>query len=215
MDAKICGVKNSNTLDFLLKHKYPPKYVGFICNYPKSKRYLNFGSLKKLLKITKDPKINFVSVLVDPNENTLRKMSKLNFDYLQLYDVSPEKTLKIKKDLKIKIISAITVSDVKDVLIYRKYKSISDIILFDSKGYEKSESFNHHLLKNVSDKIKIMLAGNIKYNDKLDKYNKIADIIDLSGSLETKGKKDISKINIFLNNLNKLKYETEKKNSTY
>jgi len=215
MDAKICGVKNSSTLNFLLKHKYPPKYIGFICNYPKSKRYLNFGDLKKLLKVTKNPKVNFVSVLVDPNEETLRKISKLNFDYLQLYDVSPEKTLKIKKDLKIKVISAITVSDIEDVLTYKKYRNISEIILFDSKGYEKSESFNHHLLKIVSDKIKIMLAGNIKYSDKLDKYNKIADIIDLSGSLETNGEKDISKINIFLKNLNKLKYETKKKNSTY
>ena len=215
MDAKICGIKNPNTLNFLLKHKYPPKYIGFICNYPKSKRYLNFNDLKKLLKINKDPKINFVSVLVNPNEDTLKKMSKLNFDYLQLYDVNPEKTLKIKKDLKVKVISAITVSNIKDVLMYKKYKNISDIILFDSKGYEKSESFNHHLLKIVSDKIKIMLAGNIKYSDKLDKYNKIADILDISGSLETNGEKDISKINIFLKNLNKLKYEIKKKNSTY
>ena len=42
-----------------------------------------------------------------------------------------------------------------------------------------------------------MLAGNIQYNDGLEKFSKIADIIDISGSLETKGK-DISKINILL-----------------
>ena len=35
-----------------------------------------------------------------------------------------------------------------------------------------------------------MLAGNIKFNSKLDKFNKITDIIDLSGSLETSDKKD-------------------------
>ena len=215
MYAKICGVKNLRTLKFLVKHNYPPKYIGFICNYPKSKRHVNFGNLKKLTKFPKNPKIKFVSVLVNPRENILNKINKLNFDYLQLYDVSPERTLKIKKHLKIKIISAITVSDINDVLLYKKYKNISDIILFDSKGYEKSMSFNHTLLKSVSDKIKIMLAGNIKFNDKLDKYNKIADIVDLSGSLETDGKKDISKIDLFLKNLNKLKYETKKKNSTY
>jgi len=50
-----------------------------------------------------------------------------------------------------------------------------------------------------------MIAGNIKYNDQLEKFNEIADIIDISGSLETSGKKDISKIDIFLNNLGKLK----------
>ena len=53
-----------------------------------------------------------------------------------------------------------------------------------------------------------MLAGNIKYNDDLKKYEKIANYLDLSGGLETSGLKDISKINIFLNNLNKLINET-------
>jgi len=51
------------------------------------------------------------------------------------------------------------------------------------------------------------LAGNIRFNDKLDKYYKITDIIDISGSLETSGKKDISKINIFLKNISKIKNE--------
>ena len=49
-----------------------------------------------------------------------------------------------------------------------------------------------------------MLAGNIQFNDKLDKYSKMSDIIDISGSLETKGEKDISKINIFLREINKI-----------
>ena len=205
MDAKICGIKNSKTLNYLINHKYPPKLIGFICNYPKSKRYLEFKFLKKLIDINKSSGINFVSVLVNPNNDILNKIKNLNFDYLQLYDVSPERTLKIKKELNIKIISAITVKSIKDVNLYKKYKDISDIILFDSKGYEKSESFNHDLIKKVTSKIKIILAGNIQYDDKLEKYRKITDIIDLSGSLETKGEKDVSKINIFLNNLNKIK----------
>ena len=52
-----------------------------------------------------------------------------------------------------------------------------------------------------------MLAGNIKYNEALEKFSKIADIIDISGSLETNGKKDISKINILLNKAIKIKNE--------
>ena len=53
-----------------------------------------------------------------------------------------------------------------------------------------------------------MLAGNIKFDDDLKKYEKIANYLDLSGGLETSGLKDTSKIDIFLNNLNKLKNET-------
>ena len=208
MQAKICGVKNPETLNFIIKHKHPPKFIGFICNYPKSKRYLDFESLKKLINKRRRRKIKFVSVLVDPTEIILKKIKKLNFDYLQLYDVSPEKTKFIKKKYKTKIITALTIKNLKDVLKYKNFVNISEIILFDSKGYEKSLGFNHQLLKNVTCSINKMLAGNIKYNDKLDKYDKITDIIDISGSLETSGKKDISKINIFLKNIKKINDKT-------
>ena len=203
MNAKICGIKNTKTLKYLINHKYPPKFIGFICNYPKSHRNLNFKKLKELIDIKKNAKINYVAVLVNPKQTILKKIKQLNFDYLQLYNVSPEKTKKIKK-LKIKIITALTIDKIEDVKKYKDYKNISEIILFDSKGYEKSLSFNHKLLKIVPKKIKKMLAGNIQYNDKLDKYSKMSDIIDISGSLETKGEKDFSKINIFLKEINKI-----------
>ena len=79
--------------------------------------------------------------------------------------------------------------------------------MFDSKGYEKSIGFDHQLLNSVSTSANKMLAGNIQYNDDLDKYSKITDIIDISGSLETSGEKDISKIKIFLENISKIKNE--------
>ena len=204
MHAKICGIKNTRTLKYLINHKYPPKFIGFICNYPKSHRNLNFKKLKELIDIKKNAKINYVAVLVGPKQKILKKIMQLNFDYLQLYNVSPEKTKKIKKQLKIKIITALTIDKIEDVKKYKDYENISEIILFDSKGYEKSLSFNHKLLKIVPKKIKKMLAGNIQFNDKLDKYSKMSDIIDISGSLETKGEKDISKINIFLREINKI-----------
>ena len=131
----------------------------------------------------------------------------MNFDYYQLYDVSPEKTKIIKEKYKVKIITALTIENKNDIEEYKKYQSISEIILFDSKGYENSATFDHRLLNNVPTSINKMLAGNIQYNDKLDKYSKITDIIDISGSLETSGEKDISKIKIFLENISKIKNE--------
>ena len=53
-----------------------------------------------------------------------------------------------------------------------------------------------------------MIAGNIQVNDNLDNYKKIADIIDISGGLETSGIKDKSKIDIFLNKVEQKKNET-------
>ena len=206
MDAKICGVKDSNTLNYIINHKHFPKFIGFITNYPKSKRYIEYKNLKKLINVKKKG-TNFVSVLVNPNEYILEKIKNLNFDYFQLYDVSPEKTKFIKEKYNKKIISALTIEKKADVNMYKEYEAISDIILFDSKGYEKSAAFGHEMLNDVPNHINRMLAGNIQYNDNLDKYSKIADIIDISGSLETSGEKDISKINIFLNNINKFKNE--------
>ena len=206
MDAKICGIKDSKTLNYIVNHNNPPKFVGFITNYPKSKRYVEHKNLKRLININKK-KINFVSVLVSPNDEILEKIKDLNFDYYQLYDVSPEKTKIIKEKYKVKIITALTIENKNDVEKNKKFNSISEIILFDSKGYEKSVGFDHRLLNNVSTTVNKMLAGNIQYDDKLDKYSKITDIIDISGSLETLGEKDISKIKIFLENISKIKNE--------
>ena len=206
MDAKICGIKDTKTLNYIVNHNNPPKFIGFITNYPKSKRYVEHKNLKRLINIDKK-KINFVSVLVSPNDKILEKIKDLNFDYYQLYDVSPEKTKIIKEKYKVKIITAITIENKNDIEEYKKFESISEIILFDSKGYEKSVGFDHQLLNNVSTSVNKMLAGNIQYDDKLDKYSKITDIIDVSGSLETSGEKDISKIKIFLENISKIKNE--------
>ena len=206
MEAKICGIKDPKTLNYIINHSFPPKYIGFITNYPKSKRYVEYKNLKKLISIDKK-KTNFVSVLVNPSDEVLEKIKDLNFDYYQLYDVNPEKTKIIKEKYKVKIITALTIENINDIEEYKKFESISEIILFDSKGYEKSVGFDHLLLNNVSTSVTKMLAGNIQYNDKLDKYSKITDIIDISGSLETSGEKDISKIKIFLENINSIKNE--------
>ena len=54
--CKICGIKDSDTLSYIINHPYPPKFIGFICNYPKSSRYVELKSLKKLLNIKKKKK---------------------------------------------------------------------------------------------------------------------------------------------------------------
>ena len=204
MDAKICGIKDSYTLNYLITHNNSPKFIGFIVNYAKSKRYIELNKLKKLINIKKK-KVSLVAVLVNPKKNILEKIKNLNFDYYQLYDVDANKTKFIKEKYNKKIISALTIENKNDVEKYKQYKLVSDIILFDGKGYEKSTSFDHKLLKDIPSSIIKMLAGNIQYDDKLDKYSEITDIIDISGSLETLGKKDISKIDIFLENISRIK----------
>ena len=195
---KICGISDPKTLNYILNHPHPPEFIGFITNYEKSKRFVEYEKLRALINVDKK-KVNFTSVLVDPSNEILEKIKDINFDYYQLYDVSPKRTKEIKSKYKIKIITALTISGKDDVVKYKDYLDVSDIILFDSKGYHKSESFDHKLLDGVPSELNKMIAGNIQIND-IPSFKNKNFIIDLSGSLEDKnGKKDINKINKLLN----------------
>ena len=207
LKSKICGVSDFKTLNYIVNHENPPQFIGFIVNYPKSKRYVDSIKLKELINNDKK-NCSYVAVLVDPNQNTLEKIKDLPFDYYQLYNCSVDKIRSIKRSYNKKIIVALTIENSEDVKNYKLYEEVSDIYLFDSKGYEKSMSFNHTLIENIKFNKDVMLAGNIQINDDLEKYKKIADIIDISGGLETSGLKDISKIEIFLNKIKNLNNET-------
>mgnify|MGYP001477728231 FL=1 len=196
---KICGVSDPVTLNYILNHNNRPALtmIGFITNYEKSQRFVKYDKLKNLINVDKR-QVKFVSVLVCPTDETLEKIKELNFDYYQLYDVNPERTKEIKLKYKKKIITAITVSNKEDVIKYKDFSNISDIVLFDSKGYHKSESFDHNLLEGVSKKLNKMIAGNIQIDD-IPKFKDKDFIIDLSGALEDEnGKKDINRINKLL-----------------
>ena len=202
---KICGVSDPETLSYILNHNQRPTMIGFITNYKKSRRFVEYEKLKSLVDVDKK-NVSFVSVLVNPDDKILEKITNLNFDYYQLYDVNPDRTKEIKLKYKIKIITAITVSDKNDVIKYKDYLDISDIILFDSKGYHKSESFDHRLLDEVPHKLNKMIAGNIQIDD-IPKFRDKDFIIDLSGAIEDEnGKKDIDKIDNLLNTVHNAKY---------
>ena len=76
LKSKICGVSDSKTLNYIINHNHPPQFIGFIVNYPKSKRYVNSEKLQTLLKVEKK-KSQFVAVLVNPNYETLEEIKNL------------------------------------------------------------------------------------------------------------------------------------------
>ena len=117
LKSKICGVSDSRTLNYIINHSHPPQFIGFIVNYPKSKRYVNLEKLKELLKINKKKSL-YVAVLVNPNYDILEEIKNLPFDYYQLYDCNPTKIKLIKEKYKRKIITAITVKGKDDVNKY-------------------------------------------------------------------------------------------------
>ena len=194
MLAKICGLTEKNQVKTCLE--YGASMCGFILFYPKSHRNLSVQKVSELTSV-KNSKSN-VAVMVEPSKSDLEKIKDLNFQYYQIYgNQDPAEINEIKKKNNVKIIKALTIETGKDVLKYKKYEAVSDIILFDSIGREKSLSFDHSLLQDVPKNVIKMIAGNIQVQD-LEKISKIADIVDVSGAVETEKKKDLTKIKEFL-----------------
>ena len=206
LKSKLCGFSDLETLKYAIDHPYSPILIGFIVNFPKSHRYVDAYKLKKLLNVDKK-KSQFTAVLVKPSVTDLEKIKELPFDYYQIYDCTSDEIKSIKKKYNKKIISAITVEKKEDVNKYKDFVAVSDIILFDSKGYEKSLTWDHSFLNDIPDNINKMVAGNIQFNDDIDKFKKVCNYVDISGGIETSGLKDISKIDIFLNKVKKVNDE--------
>ena len=201
--CKICGISDQDTLNFIINHQYAPQFIGFICNYKKSSRYIEVEKLNKILSLDKK-KSKFVAVLVKPDKEILEKIKHLPFDYFQIYDCSPQEIKEIKQKYNKKIISVITVSNQDDINKYKAFEDVADILLFDSKGYQNTQSFDHKLLDNVNSSKPIMVAGDIKTDD-LNNFKDKPFLIDVSGNLESKkGVKDINKIDKFLNTVHNI-----------
>ena len=204
MKLKVCGLSNPIEVDTCVSHHVD--YCGFILNYPKSHRNISLERAKNLTEINK-VNSEYVGVLVNPTEDELNNFSKLNFDYFQLYgNFSLDQLIRIKKKFKKKIISTIQVKQKKDIDKYKLVEDGSDIILWDSSGYEESLSWNFNWLKSVSTNIEKMVAGNITI-DKIQELNNLADIIDVSGALETNKVKDINKIKKFITRIKEISHE--------
>ena len=128
----------------------------------------------------------------------------LNIDYFQIYgNYNNNLISNIKYKFNKKIIATIQVKNKKDVLNYKQFQNAADIILWDSSGLEYSLDWNFNWIRSVPNNITKMIAGNIQIQD-LEKINKIADIVDVSGSLEINQKKDLSKIEEFLLKIKKI-----------
>ena len=204
MKLKICGLSNPNEVTTCVDNNV--NFCGFILNYPKSHRYISYERAKNLLSIKRN-KAEYVGVLVNPTFKELEKFSNLNLDYFQLYGQFNSKSLiDIKNKFEKKIIISIQIKNKDDIKKYKIVEEGSDIILWDSTGYERSLSWNYSWIKDIKIKGEKMVAGNIT-KDKLKNLSEIADIVDVSGALETNKVKDIKKIKEFIFLIKKLKNE--------
>jgi len=195
MQAKVCGLSTVIQVKTCVSHG--ANFCGFILNYKKSHRFIDYQAAEQLTQINKKNTF-YVGVLVNPSREELKIFSNLNLDYFQIYgDYSCEQIKEIRDNYKKKIIISLQIKNKQDVLQYKIYEKVADIILFDSSGLHQSLSWNYNWIKQVPSSISKMLAGNIN-TGMLKNLKEITDIVDVSGALETDKVKDLDKIKNFL-----------------
>ena len=201
MQAKVCGLKTAEQVECCIK--YGASFCGFILNYKKSHRFIDYQTADHLTKIDKK-NTSYVGVLVNPTTDEIEKFSNLNLDYFQIYgELSIGQLVSIKSKYNKKIIMALQIKEEKDILTYKIYENIADIILFDSSGLHQSLSWNYDWIKSVPSSVTKMLAGNINIS-MLENLREITDVVDVSGALETDKVKDIIKIQTFLEKIKQI-----------
>ena len=82
MQAKVCGLKNTKEVETCVSNN--ASFCGFILNYKKSHRFINYQTASQLTQIKKKDTF-YVGVLVNPSREELKSFSNLNLDYFQTY----------------------------------------------------------------------------------------------------------------------------------
>lgn len=191
---KICGLRDKDAINTAIN--FGAKYLGFVCNYPKSPRNVSPYQLVKITDNLPDSTAYKVAVLVDPDDGLI-DIIKNSVDFLQLHgSETDERILDIKRKFNLSIIKAIKIKTEADLKQIDSYTNADDLLL-DTPAMEKSELFNFNLLdnRNISS---YFLAGGINI-DNVAQAIKFTSKLDISSGLESEpGVKDLEKIKNFM-----------------
>lgn len=191
---KICGLRDKDAINTAIN--FGAKYLGFVCNYPKSPRNVSPYQLIQITNNLPDSAAYKVAVLVDPDDGLI-DIIKNSINFLQLHgSETNERILDIKRKFNINIIKAIKIKTEEDLKQIDTYTNADDLLL-DTPAMEKSELFNFNLLdnRNISS---YFLAGGINI-DNVAQAMQFTSKLDISSGLESEpGVKDLEKIKNFM-----------------
>ncbi|KFX72115.1 MAG: hypothetical protein FF85_03125 [alpha proteobacterium QL1] len=190
---KICGLRDKDAIDAAIN--FGAKYLGFVCNYPKSPRNVSPYKLVEITNNLPDSIAYKVAVLVDPDDGLIDTI-KNSVDFLQLHgSETDERILDIKRKFNLNIIKAIKIKTEADLKQIDSYTNADDLLL-DTPAMEKSELFNFNLLDNTNIS-SYFLAGGINI-DNVAQAIKFTSKLDISSGLESEpGVKDLEKLKFY------------------
>ena len=182
--------------------------MGFIF-YPKSPRYVSYV----LARSDADRKVCRVGVFVnDSIHEILDKIHSFSLNAVQMHGSESRELCEQLREANgdIKIIKAISVSNVGDIQKYKEYVGAVDYFLFDTKCKTvggSGQQFDWQVLDEYDGDVPFLLSGGIGPEDAFrirTFYHSQCVGIDLNSRFEIEpGIKDVEKLNKFLNEIKK------------
>ena len=195
---KICGLRRVEDIEYV--NEFLPDYAGFVFA-KKSKRYVTPEQAKELISKL-DKRIKSAGIFVNtPIEEVNQIASLCGLYVVQLHgDETPEECRKAK----IKVWKALSVKgkEIEDEL--KKFKDSVELFVLDNGPGGTGEKFDWEIVKGLSAKYKIFLAGGITPENAKEAESEVKPYgIDVSSGVETDGVKDRDKIAKLIENLRK------------
>jgi phosphoribosylanthranilate isomerase len=183
--VKLCGLRRPQDVE--AANEARPDYVGFVVDFPRSRRNIPASELAVLSRLVR-PEIRRVGVFVDePIEEIAKLFESGTIDVAQLHGSEDEAYLsRLRATCGVPVIQAFRMRDAEDV--ERAMASTAELVLLDN-GQGTGHTFNWSLARDV--RRPFMLAGGLGPKNVAQAIRAAHPWgVDMSGGVETEGTKD-------------------------
>lgn len=188
MKIKICGLTRPQDIEAV--NRYRPDYVGFVIDFPKSRRSCTPEQVRTLRRRL-SPAIPAVGVTVNqPLAHIAALLESGTIDIAQLHGQEDDTYVRALQARTGKAVwKAFRIRSQADLEQARR--SSADLILLDN-GYGTGEVFDWTLVRDIGRPF--ALAGGLNTENLHDAANMRPRVMDISSGAETDGVKDADKI---------------------
>lgn len=183
--VKLCGLRRPQDVE--AANEAWPDYVGFVVDFPRSRRNVPASELAALSRLVR-PEIRRVGVFVnEPVEAIAELFDSGAIDVVQLHGSEDEDYLsRLRATCGVPVIQAFRMRGAKDV--ERAMASTAELVLLDN-GQGTGHTFDWSLARDV--RRPYMLAGGLGPENVAQAIRSVHPWgVDMSGGVETEGTKD-------------------------